>query len=57
MGSQRQTLIPSRLEYITLLSHQTNNTELKSTIGFNEPETYTSPIFHYSIQYPKEWSI
>jgi len=28
MGNQRQTLIPSRLKYITLLSHQTNNTEL-----------------------------
>lgn len=24
---------------------------------FNESEIYTSPIFHYSIQYPKEWSI
>ncbi len=35
MGNQRKTLIPSRLEYITLLSRQTNNTELKSMIGFN----------------------
>ncbi|KKN15195.1 hypothetical protein LCGC14_0988490 [marine sediment metagenome] len=35
MGNQRETLIPSRLKYITLLSHQTNNSELKSTIGFN----------------------
>ncbi len=37
MGGQSETLIPSRLKYITLLSHQTNNTELKSTIGFNAP--------------------
>ena len=29
MGGQREILIPSRLEYVTLLSHQTNNTELK----------------------------
>lgn len=35
MGNQRETLIPSRLKYITLLSHQTNNTELKSTTRFN----------------------
>ncbi len=35
MGNQRQTLTPSKLNYITLLSHQTNNTELKLTIGFN----------------------
>ena len=35
MGNQRKTLIPSKLKYITLLSHQTNNTELKSTIGSN----------------------
>ncbi len=35
MGNQHETLIPSRLEYITLLSHQTNNTEIKSIIGFN----------------------
>jgi len=35
MGNQCETLIPSRLKYITLLSHQTNNTELKSIIGFN----------------------
>ncbi len=35
MGNQRETLIPSRLKYITLLSHQTNNTKLKSIIGFN----------------------
>ena len=35
MGNQRETLIPSRLKYITLLSHQTNNSEVKSTIGFN----------------------
>ena len=35
MGNQRETLIPSGLKYITLLSHQTNNSEVKSTIGFN----------------------
>lgn len=35
MGNQRGTLIPSRLKYITLLFHQTSNTELKSTIGFS----------------------
>ena len=36
MGNQHETLIPSRLKYITLLSHQINSTELKSTIGFND---------------------
>ena len=35
MGNQYETLIPSRLKHITLLSHQTNNSELKSTVGFN----------------------
>ena len=35
MGNQCETIIPSNLGHITLLSHQTNNTELKSTIGFN----------------------
>ncbi len=35
MGNQRGTLIPSKLNYITLLSHQINNSELRSTIGFN----------------------
>lgn len=35
MGNQRETLIPSRLKYVTLLSHQTNNSEVKSIIGFN----------------------
>ncbi len=35
MGNQYKTLIPSKLKYITLLSHQTNNTELKSIIEFN----------------------
>lgn len=35
MGNQREILVPSRLKYITLLSHQTNNSELKSTVGFN----------------------
>ncbi len=35
MGNQRETLIPSRLKYITLLSHQTNNSQFKSIIGLN----------------------
>jgi len=35
MGNQCETLIPSRLEDITFLSHQTNDTELKSAIVFN----------------------
>ncbi len=35
MGNQYETLIPSRLKYTTLFSHQTNNTEPKSIIGFN----------------------
>ncbi len=35
MGNQREILVPSRLKYITLLSHQTNNTKLELTIGFN----------------------
>ena len=35
MGNQCETLDPSRLKYITLLSHQANNTELKLTTGFN----------------------
>ncbi len=29
MGNQHETIIPSRIKYITLLSHQTNNIELK----------------------------
>jgi len=35
MGNQRETIIPSRLNYVTLFSHQTNNTKLKSLIGLN----------------------
>jgi len=35
MGNQCETFIPSRLEHIALLPHQTNNSELKSIIGFN----------------------
>ncbi len=35
MGNQRKTLIPSRLKYNTLFSHQTSSTEVKSIIGFN----------------------
>ncbi len=43
MGNQRQTLIPSKLNYITLLSHQTKNTELKSIVAFNA-STYDNGI-------------
>ena len=35
MGNQYETLIPSKLNHITLLSHQTNNTEHESIIEFN----------------------
>jgi len=35
MGNQHETLIPSRLEYVTSLSHQTDNSQFKSIIGFN----------------------
>ena len=45
MGNQRETSIPSRLEYITLLSGQTNNTKLKLIIGFS------AFIYSYTIDY------
>ena len=35
MRGQRKTLIPSKVNYITLLSYQTNNTKVKLTIRFN----------------------
>ncbi len=35
MGGQYETLIPSKLNYILLTSHQTNNSGLNSIIGFN----------------------
>ena len=35
MGNQCETLIPSRPKYMTLLSHQANNSQFKSIIGFN----------------------
>ena len=35
MSNQRETLIPSKLEYSPLFSHKTNNAELKSIIEFN----------------------
>ncbi len=35
MGNQYQTSIPPRLNYTTLLFHQTNNTKLESMMGFN----------------------
>ncbi len=43
MGNQCQTLIPSSVEYMTLLSHQTNNCQFKSIIGFNA-STYDNGI-------------
>ena len=46
MGNQRETLIPSRLKYITLLSHQTNNSQFKLTVGFN------ASIYNNTINYP-----
>ncbi len=48
MGNQYETLIPSRLNYITLLSHQTNNSELKSTVGFNA-SNYNDIIDYLSV--------
>ncbi len=35
MGNQYQSIVPSKLNYITLLSHRTNDTELTSTVEFN----------------------
>lgn len=35
MGNQHETLIPSRLKYVTSLSHQTDNSQFKSIIEFN----------------------
>jgi len=35
MGNQHETLVPSGLKYITLLSHQTNNYQFKSIVGYN----------------------
>ncbi len=35
MGNQYENLIPSRLNYIPLLSHKTNNTKLKLIIEFD----------------------
>ncbi len=43
MGNQYETLVPSKLNYITLLSHKTNNTKVKLIIGFNVP-TYDNRI-------------
>ena len=45
MGNQRETLIPSKLKYITLLSYQTNNYQFKSTTGFN------ASIYNNTIDY------
>ena len=44
MGNQRETLIPSILKYITLLSHQTNNAELKIII-------FNASIYNNTINY------
>ncbi len=35
MGNHYKTLIPSKLNYIPLTFHKTNNTKLKSIVGFN----------------------
>ncbi len=35
MNGQCKTLIPSKLYYIPLTFHRTNNTELKLIVGFN----------------------
>ena len=43
MGNQRETLIPSRLKYYTLLSYQTNNYQFKSITGLN-PSIYDNII-------------
>jgi len=45
MSNQCETLIPSKLSYITLLSHQTNKTKLKLTIEF------TASIYDNKINY------
>lgn len=45
MGNQYKTLIPSRLNYITLISHQTNNAKLKLIIEFN------ASIYNNTINY------
>lgn len=35
MSNQYESLIPSKLNYIPLTFHKTNNNKLKLTIGFN----------------------
>ena len=35
MGNQYETLIPSKLNYIPLTFHQTNNTKLNQLTGLN----------------------
>ena len=35
MDNQHETLIPSKLDHISLTLHKTNNTKLKLTIGLN----------------------
>jgi len=45
MGNQYETIIPSKLKYITLFSHQTNNSEVKRTMGFNA-SIYNNRIDH-----------
>ncbi len=48
MGNQHETIIPSRLKYITLLSRQTNNSEVKSIVGFNT-FSYDNTIDYFSV--------
>ncbi len=45
MGNQRETSIPSGLNHYTVLSHQTNNTKLKSIIESN------ASIYNNTIDY------
>lgn len=35
MNGQRKTIIPSKLDYIPLIFHKTNNTKPKVTIEFS----------------------
>lgn len=45
MDNQCETLIPCRLEYVPLLFHPTNNSQLESMIGFN------ASIYNNAIDY------
>jgi len=45
MRNQYETLIPSRLKYISLTFHKTNNSKLELTIEFNT--SIHDNIIHY----------